>query len=53
MIKFIIMDWVSVNRGLLSRGMYIAFLIYNLVMIVGFPVSILPTILEYANFQRR
>ncbi len=48
-IAYIIKDWISVNKGLLSHRKYLLIPIYNLVMVIGFPVSILPALFDWLD----
>lgn len=52
MIRYIIKDWLRVNKSLWIEGKYIAIVIYNLVMVLGFPISVLPALFEYLDRRK-
>ena len=53
MILYIVQDWIDVNKGLLKRNNYLLVLIYNLVMVFGFPFSILPAFFEWLDKTKK
>lgn len=50
-ILFIIKDFININKGLFCKKMYVGVIIYNIVIVVGMPVSILPALFEYIKLN--
>lgn len=51
MILYILKDCIKVNKGLFFYRKYWLIPIYNLVMVVGFPISILPALFDWLDEQ--
>ena len=49
MIRYILKDWINVNKGLFLHRKYLLIPIYNLVMAMGFPISILPVLFDWLD----
>ena len=52
MIFFIIKDWIIINKTFLINRKYLLILFYNLIMVIGFPISILQSFFEWLDTKK-
>jgi len=53
MIRYLIKDWIGINKGLWFHKKYLALPIYNLMMVFGFPISILPALFDWIDERKQ